>query len=213
MLVRRCSAQYGHCQIGLTLLEVMVVVAIVAILAAIGVPSFRDWIQNGQIRNASESIQNGLRIAKTEAIKRNTLIRFQLTTSVDSACALSTSGSSWVVSFDNPAGLCANAAFNEGYPAADAANNPAPRILQISSSADGAKNASITSTQNSVAFNAIGRVSPTPANEISINISNAVGGACAADGGAMKCLRILISAGGQIRLCEPAQIGISARGC
>jgi type IV fimbrial biogenesis protein FimT len=65
---------------GFTLVELMVTLTILAILVTLGAPSYEQWIRNTRIRNASESIQNGLRSARNEAAQRNTNVRFELTT-------------------------------------------------------------------------------------------------------------------------------------
>ena len=53
-------------------------IAMVAIVLAIGVPSFRTWVMNTQIRTAAESILNGLQRARAEAVARNTKVEFEL---------------------------------------------------------------------------------------------------------------------------------------
>lgn len=63
---------------GFTLVELMVVVAVLAALMSIGAPSFMEWIQNSRIRTAAESLQNGLQIARAEAVRRNTNVEFML---------------------------------------------------------------------------------------------------------------------------------------
>lgn len=55
---------------GFTLIEMMVVVAIVAILAALAGPSFRDLIDGWRVRSAVEEITNTIYYARSEAIKR-----------------------------------------------------------------------------------------------------------------------------------------------
>jgi type IV fimbrial biogenesis protein FimT len=58
-----------------------------------------------------------------------------------------------------------------------------------------------------VHFNGLGRVTSPggAANLTQVAISNPVGGTCEhVDGGAMRCLRINISVGGEARMCDPA---------
>ena len=66
-------------QRGVSLLELLIGVAIVSILLAAGMPTFGLWIQNTQVRTAAESVQNGLQLARNEAVRRNTNVRFSLT--------------------------------------------------------------------------------------------------------------------------------------
>ena len=192
----------GHPLRGTTLVELMVGLAIVALLFALGAPSFSNWIQNTQIRTSAETIQNGLQLARAEAVRRNAPVRFQMVSDVTAACAASTTGGSWVVSQDDPAGACASAA----------SDTVAPRIIQVRSSAEGSTNAVVAATQSVVVFNGLGRVTPVPAGNIDIDISNPSGGACAA-AGPMRCLRIRVSTGGQIRMCDPILASTDPQGC
>jgi type IV fimbrial biogenesis protein FimT len=63
-------------QSGFTLAELMLALGISAILVAIAVPSMRSFIDNSRIRATSESIQNGLSLARNEAVRRNRTIEF-----------------------------------------------------------------------------------------------------------------------------------------
>ena len=65
-------------QIGFSLVEVMVVVAIIGITASIAMPSYRAWIANTKVRTATESILNGIQKARSEALMRNTAVSFNL---------------------------------------------------------------------------------------------------------------------------------------
>jgi type IV fimbrial biogenesis protein FimT len=56
----------------------MITIVIFSLAMSYGVSSYRTWTQNTQIRNAAESIQNGLMRARSEAVKRNTNAAFAL---------------------------------------------------------------------------------------------------------------------------------------
>lgn len=55
---------------GFTAIELMVVVAIVAILTALAVPSFQPLIERWKVKSVSESMQSTIYYARSEAIKR-----------------------------------------------------------------------------------------------------------------------------------------------
>jgi type IV fimbrial biogenesis protein FimT len=63
---------------GFSLIELMIGIAIFSITLTFGVSSYRTWVQNTQIRNAAESIQNGIQRARAEAVKRNANVAFAL---------------------------------------------------------------------------------------------------------------------------------------
>jgi len=56
---------------GFTLPELLIVMAVAGILAAIAVPSFRSLTESQQIKNASFELFSNLSLARSEAIKRN----------------------------------------------------------------------------------------------------------------------------------------------
>ena len=57
---------------GFTLLEVIIVVAILSILSAFVIPRIDDWRQNLQLNSATRDIYSNLQKAKLEAIKTRT---------------------------------------------------------------------------------------------------------------------------------------------
>lgn len=63
---------------GFSLIELLIAIAILGIALLLGMPSYRTWIQNTHIRNATESIQNGMQRARAEAVTRNTNTAFVL---------------------------------------------------------------------------------------------------------------------------------------
>jgi len=178
---------------GFSLIELLIGVAVLGILLALGASTFRIWIGNMRIRTTTESIQNGLQLARGEAVRRNALIRFQLVDNLTAGCALSTTASNWVVSYDNPAGACNAAFLDETIPAAA---NPAPRILQVRTAAEGSRNVSVAADQSTIIFNGLGRVN----NPITIQVPDPALVDCAA----VRCLRVTVTVGGQIRMCDPA---------
>ncbi len=177
---------------GFSLVELLVTVAVFGIMLALAMPSFSIWIQNAKVRTTAESILNGLQLARGEAVRRNATIRFQLTDSLATGCALSTTATNWVVSFDSPVGKCGDSLFDD---TVSAVLNPAPRIIQRRPAAEGSSNVVTVSDQTFIAFNGLGRAAPAPAT---IDIKPASG--CTN----FRCLRVTVSTGGQIRLCDPA---------
>ena len=59
---------------GFTLIEALVVISITAILVAIGVPSFRNFVAGRAVTAQVNELAVTLRLARTEAIKRGTLV-------------------------------------------------------------------------------------------------------------------------------------------
>lgn len=64
--MRSMRAQHGF-----TLIETMVAIAVMLVLMAIAVPSFRDASYRSQLRSASNDLVTSAHFARSEAIKRN----------------------------------------------------------------------------------------------------------------------------------------------
>lgn len=180
-------------QRGFTLIEIAITLAVVGIVIALGAPSFSNWIQNTQIRNAGESVLTGIKLARAEALKRNSPVLFQLMTSTDASCGLSVAGPSWVVSRTSAVGLCN---------ATDETVTP-PNLIRKMSATDGATNVVYAATQSSIGFDALGRVTPVPAGDVVIFVTNPTGGDCFPSG-EMRCQTLVVTAAGQARMCDPA---------
>ena len=173
---------------GLTLVELVVTLVIAAVLLLAGIPSFIDWIRNTQIRTAAESFLSGIQLARTEAVRRNTRVRFQVTDTLTTACTLSTTGANWVVSLSDVTGAC------------DITNNA--DIMQIRPQAEGGGGTVVSATQATLVFNGLGRLIPVPSNNVAINMAGS-SGTCLAESGSLRCLRIIVSPSGQVLLCDP----------
>jgi len=68
-------------QRGFSIIELMVAVAIIAVLMTFGMPVYSTWMQNSQLRASAESIMAGLNHARSEAVRANNAagVRFSLT--------------------------------------------------------------------------------------------------------------------------------------
>lgn len=184
---------------GFTLIELLVTIAVLSLLLMVGLPSMSTWLQNQQIRTSAEGLQAGLQFARAEALRRNAPVRFQLVDTLTSACALSAAGTNWIVSINDPTGLCD----------VGPSDIAAPLTIQQRAGAEGSPNAVVTAVGGPmVAFNGLGRVAGFGAVGVviplsQIDITNPNGGACQ-PAGPMRCLRITVSSGGSPRMCEPA---------
>ena len=63
---------------GFTLLEMMIVAAIVGVTSALAVPSYIDWHARYQLRQAATEIQNQLSVARISAMSRNSVVNVNL---------------------------------------------------------------------------------------------------------------------------------------
>jgi len=176
---------------GFTLIELMFAIAIVGILLAVGLPEASQWTQNTKIRTASESISNGLQLARGEAVRRNTLVEFVLTSTDPIAAnmpalAPATSGPFWVVRKFQTG----------GYTVADFVQGGGNEVTSSS--------AVVSSTDANVRFTSLGQMTGQVGANLTIQVTNPTGGVCVAASGPMRCLNVVVQPGGQIRMCDPA---------
>jgi type IV fimbrial biogenesis protein FimT len=187
---------------GFNLVEVMVALAIVAMLIAFVAPSSATWIQNTRLRSTAESVARGLQMARLEAMKRNTTVAFNLTDANSSA---------WTV--------CLYDVVNDVCQAAQ------PLLAQRDASEDNSTTklgadtalsnpATALAPGNNVpsrsGFDPYGRLSTTVLNPLMrIDVRNPT--LAAAD---ERRLVIFINLGGQIRVCDPKlSIAVNPQGC
>lgn len=88
---------------GMTLIELLIGVAILAIVMGIAAPNFLQWARSIQIKNAASSVATGMQRARAEAVARNTNVIFVLG-----------ADTSWTVSVVSPAAVIESRSGSEG---------------------------------------------------------------------------------------------------
>ena len=179
MLNRRRS------QRGFTLIEIMISLTVLGILLMVALPSFGTWLQNQQLRAASEATLNGLQVARAAAIQRNLLVQFQS----------SPPGTGWRVTEAGTANLVQSRSPDEGSPNA---------VLEVTP-------AVATTVTFAPLGNVVANIDAT-ATVTQFDVSNPAGGSCQ-PGGPMRCLRVTISGGGSLRMCDPIVGVTDPRAC
>ncbi len=166
---------------GFSLVELMIAVAVLSIVMSIAFPSFNAMIKNSQIRTAAESVQNGIQLARAEAVKRNASVQFDLRGT----------NSTWTI--------CTQPTTPGACPTTDDATT-----IQSRSAKDGSSSSITVVTTNAApfVFNSLGAMtSPVPASNgllaVTLGISTSVLSAAEA-----RNMRVLISTGGSIKMCD-----------
>lgn len=91
----------GFRQRGLTLIELMITLAVLAVMVGIAVPSFNTMIQNNRALSLGEELASALNYARSEAIKRSA--RVTLCGSTDGSACNGTWTDNWIVVLDTAA--------------------------------------------------------------------------------------------------------------
>jgi type IV fimbrial biogenesis protein FimT len=189
-----------HAARGFTLIEMMVTVVLLAILMALAYPAMSEWVRNSRIRTVADALQNGLRLAQTEALRRSRQTVFSLTADTNPADGLTAvaNGANWSVNFvPLLTGEENDTTFIEG----GGLTGLAPDV-RITGPA-------------TLCFNSLGRVvdNATPGTGVACTASAAAYNITIPN--ADRPMRVLVALGGQVRLCDPAKTlsGTHPDGC
>jgi type IV fimbrial biogenesis protein FimT len=165
---------------GFTIVELVVVLAVVALLLFVAVPSFGTFLQNQQIRVAGDAIVNGLQVARAEALRRNVSVQV----------AVNIPATGWTVSEKDSGALIQSRTHEEG-----------SRNAHVDTTPFGTTTVTFTPL-GGVEKNADGSF---PVSQFDINFDKPVV-VCQTPGNPVgqRCLRILVSGGGSTRMCDPA---------
>jgi type IV fimbrial biogenesis protein FimT len=159
-------------QTGFTVIELMIAIALVALLTLFSMPMYRTWLQNSQLRASAESIAAGLQQARSEAVRLNDAqgVRFRL------------DGNEWFVERVSDNSVAQQG--GGGDLAKNAVVTPTP--------------AGVTQ----VVFNPLGQTNLVAPLDIDVTHADTASFKCIADGGEARCLRVQVRAGGLVRLCD-----------
>ncbi|MFM2447937.1 MAG: hypothetical protein RIS44_387 [Pseudomonadota bacterium] len=184
-------------QSGFTLIELMVTITLLAILLMLAVPSFSQWSRNNQLRSTAESLQNGLRLARTHAMTSNRQVVFSLTNAQPAPNTTAVAGGlNWTIQ-TIPLITGEAAEYIQG-------GNFAGSISGLTITGPSA-----TPSVAAVCFNAVGQQvsNPTPGTGVacvaagtSFEVSRAT-----AVAGQDRPLNVNLSFSGQVRMCDPAR--------
>ena len=61
----------GKHEAGFTLTELVTIIAIIAVLTSIAIPTFSVWLPNYRLRSAARDLYSNLQMAKLGAVKQN----------------------------------------------------------------------------------------------------------------------------------------------
>lgn len=178
--------------LGFTLVELIIGVAVIAILMSAAVPSFQNWMLNTQIRNAAESVQNGLIKARGEAIRINNAVTFTLT---DPAA----SDTSWSIDMVVPI-------------------SGVPQNIETRSGSQGSQKvyrAVLPAGATTVTYNSLGGVIANPPVIVAgvPVVPAAITQVDFAAAGSNQPLRVTITVGGSPKMCNPNLPNTNPRGC
>ncbi|MBX3662618.1 MAG: GspH/FimT family pseudopilin [Burkholderiales bacterium] len=182
---------------GFSLVELIVGLAVIALLISLGVPQYATFTANARIRATTEGVNAGLNLARAEAVKRNARVEMVLTDDLPvealvNAVTPSTSGTNWMVREWVPSTNSFN--FIEGKAGAEGSGREESAVIVTSSSTDAGYDGRVIFT----GFGAMAIGQP-----VTFQFTYPAAGACAAASGPLRCLNINISPGGQIRVCDP----------
>ncbi|GGP25768.1 GspH/FimT family pseudopilin [Silvimonas amylolytica] len=177
-------------QQGVTLIELIIVLAITAILIALSAPALQQYMINNRIRSVAEQMRDGIQKARLEAIRRNTPVNFSQT---DNSGNLGSAGTGWSIGLPGASSAIYTRPAESGEAALTASGSTTPSSLQP-------------------AFSGNGRF----ANGITNYTVTVNSGTCATQtnpGTGNRCLNVVVTTLGNAKICDPALSSSTPAGC
>lgn len=188
-----------HTASGFTLVELMITLTLLGILLALAVPSFSAFIRDSQIRTAASAIENGLQLARAEAVRRNDEVQFNLLGTLNEAAVAG--GTDWSVVASDPA---TPTVFDQPVQIRRESSASTAARVGVAAAISATAAAAGAGLPNTITFTGLGRISAaTTTRQIDIT---------GADGS--RRLSLQLAPGGEIRLCDPeVSLVTNPQGC
>lgn len=171
---------------GFTLVELMVTLAVLAIVATIAVPSFQEMMTKNRVKGAAEALYADMQLARQESIKRNQAI----------SVTFGSNSGGWCYGLDDTSGSCDCTATTSASNCTIGAGTTAfSRVVQGSTSFNG-----VALNSGNITFdNVRGTASTSGTNTVSIGAYQA---------------SVVVGALGSARICTPSgQTSVGYPGC
>ena len=177
---------------GFSLIELLITIAVAAVLMTVTTVSFASWIANTKVRSVAEVLQNGLRLAQTEALKRSRQTAFVLTSAAPGPNApASASGTNWYIQV---LPIVGSEAVQDAY-------------VQGGNLLAQSAGVTVSAAAAQICFNSAGRVVTSTATGIGANCTVPAAGQLytVSKSGADRILKIQMSNAGKIRMCDASK--------
>ncbi|NDY92084.1 pilus assembly FimT family protein [Ideonella livida] len=179
---------------GFTLVELMVTLAVAALMLAMAVPAASQWVANARLRAVAETAQNAVRLAQAEAVRRSRSAGYLLTADVPSTSAVpQADGGRWAVllmvrdgeaSVDDPFLRGGTEAASQGVTVTG------PALLCFNALG---QRSTLTAAENGLGADC---ESPSGSDPVTYTFTAS---------GASRSLAVQVGLGGEVRLCDPSQ--------
>ena len=184
------------------MIEMIVTLTIFSILVALTVPTMKAWIASTKVRAVADTLQNGIRLAQSESLRRSRQVVFVLTSSANPLADF-TAGTLTAAATGNSWAIVTIPAMIDGSESA---------VLVGSGALTSAGSAVSIAGPAAVCFNSVGRLVTNSATGVTSGTCTNTGTSgtppkytysVTLTGG--QTMDVQLALGGQVHLCDPSQ--------
>lgn len=174
----RLSVQRLRSRQGFTLVELLVTMSVLAVMSAIALPSFQQFMAENRAQGKAVELAAALKTAQTEALRRNREVVFTLTSSVDPSSTLAgnTAGKSWA---------------SVTLPLASSSDVSTPTVINVGGFTENAADVALKATSAGICFLPDGTIKANTATGITT-------GNCSVDASTGANVRVYASKGDKV---------------